>query len=249
MLKTIFRTALTDVDTVPKEELGCLRHENDGKFGDRLFKYVQNRTGGTLAKDSLVMYDGVFIGTPVACTTNTLLDTIIRAAGSWITAGAKVDDIVAVVDDAGAAGAAPEGETSFITSVTELTLKVSPPFTAAVTITDTVEIIKRWAVLAAAAAADVRTAGIPMADLLTLTYGWVQCRGIYLSANVTAAGTAITEGMRLKAGTAILEAMPAIAINAADATDAYLQPVATALQTLAADTVRRKCVVLLDCLL
>lgn len=249
MFKSIFRTALTDVTTDCREELGALRVEHDKKYGERWFRYVQNRTGGTLAADSLVMYDGAFTGsTGTACTTNTTKTLVKRASGSWITDGVKVDDIIYCLDDAGGAGAAPEGEVSYVTEVSALTLTISPAFTAAVTASDTVDFIKRWSVIAAAALGGWRTAGIPMASLLTLTYGWIQTKGIYPTADVTAAGTAITEGARLMPGAAILEIQAAVAANADVATDVYIIAVAQALQALASDTVARKCAVLLNCI-
>jgi hypothetical protein len=158
-----------------------------------------------------------------------------------------VDDIIHVVDDAGAAGAAPEGEYSFVTKVQALQVDFSPALTAALTTNDTVNFIKRWSVIAAAAAGGKRTAGIPMASLTAAYCGWIQVRGIYPSADVTAAGTAVAEGDRLRAGAAILEVLPTTAINANSGLDANEIAVAAALQSLASDTVRRKAVVLLQC--
>jgi len=248
MFKSIFVTALTDVHAYPgKEELGVLRVEVDGKYGERWFRYVQNRTAGALAADSLVMYDGVLIGSAVAATNISSNLKVLRASGSFIDDKVNVDDIIHVVDDAGAAGAAPEGEYSFVTKVQALQVDFSPALTAALTTNDTVNFIKRWSVIAAAAAGAKRTAGIPMASLTAAFCGWIQVRGIYPSADVTAAGTAVAEGDRLRAGTAILEVLPTTAINANSGLDANEIAVAAALQSLASDTVRRKAVVLLQC--
>jgi len=248
MFKSIFKTQLTDIDAYPgKEELGTLRVECDGKYGERWFRYVQNATGGTLAADSLVMYDGLWLSA-VTLTTNTAANRLLRASGSFITDNVKVDDIAFIIDDAGAAGAAPEGEKSFVTKVAALYCLVSPNFTAAATVNDTCSFIKRWSVLAAADKAGKRTAGIPMGALLTLCCGWVQTRGIYMTADVTAANTAIAEGDRLRAGTAILEQLATVAANANVADDINQVAVGTALQTLATDTVARKCVVMLECM-
>src|SRR3990170_3381517 len=225
MFKSIFVTALTDVHAYPgKEELGVLRVEVDGKYGERWFRYVQNRTAGALAADSLVMYDGVLIGSAVAATNISSNLKVLRASG-----------------------AAPEGEYSFVTKVQALQVDFSPALTAALTTNDTVNFIKRWSVIAAAAAGAKRTAGIPMASLTAAFCGWIQVRGIYPSADVTAAGTAVAEGDRLRAGTAILEVLPTTAINANSGLDANEIAVAAALQSLASDTVRRKAVVLLQC--
>lgn len=249
MLKSIFRSALTETTLFPgKEELGALRVEHDGKYGERWFRYVQNATAGTLSADTLTMYDGPALSSPVTVAANSTTTKILRATGSFITDGVKVDDIVHVVDDAGGAGAAPEGETSFVTGVQALQVDCSPALTAAPAASDTVNFIKRWSIIAAAAKAGKRCAGIPMADIAAGYCGWIQTRGIHPSANVVAAGTAVAEGDRLAAGTAILTPMATVAANANQADDINEVAVATALQSLASDTVRRKAVVMLECM-
>lgn len=248
MFKSIFRTALTDTFAFPgKEELGALRVEHDGKYGERWFRYVQNATGGALAADALVMYDGVFISA-VTAAANSTTTKMLRATGSFVTDGIKVDDIIHVIDDAGGAGAAPEGEVSFVTKVAALSVEFSPALSAALAASDTASFIKRWSILAAAAAAGKRTAGIPMASIAAGYCGWIQTRGIYLNADVVAAGTAVAEGDRLAAGTALLTPMATTAANANSGLDINEVAVATALQSLASDTVRRKAVVMLECM-
>jgi len=245
MFKSIFRTALTDTFAFPgKEELGVLRVEVDGKYGERWFRYVQNATGSSIAADSFTMYDGNFISPVTAA--NSTTTKVVRASGSFITDGFKVDDILIVIDDNGGSGAAPEGESSFITGVRALELDISPALSAAVMASDTVSAIKRASIIASAAGAGKRSAGIPMAAIAAGYCGWVQTRGIYQSADVLAAGTAVAEGDRLAAGTAILTVMATVAANANVGTDINEVAVATALQSLSSDTVRRKCVVMLE---
>jgi hypothetical protein len=245
MFKSIFRTALTDVHAFPgKEELGVLRVEVDGKYGERWFRYLQNATGSPIAADSFTMYDGNFVS-PLTIA-NSTTTKVIRASGSFVADGYKVDDILIVIDDAGAAGAAPEGESSFITGVRALELDISPALSAAPAVNDTVSVIKRASIIASAAGAGKRSAGIPMAAIAAGSCGWVQTRGIYPSADVLAAGTAVAEGDRLAAGTAILTVMATVAANANSGVDVNEVAVATALQSLASDTVRRKCVVMLE---
>ena len=244
--KTLFRTALTNVDTAPKEELGVLRVEHDSKYGERTFRYVQNRSGGALNADSLVMFDGPPSADVTANGGSTGHAT--RAAGSFITDKYAVGDLVYVVDDGGAAGAAPEGESSFITKVVALRIDFSPVLSAALANTDKVNCIKRFSIIAAAAKAVHRAAGIPMANIADGSFGWVQNRGIYQSADVVAAGTALAEGDRLAAGAAILIPLATVANNASVTDDINDQAIATVLQPLATDTVRRKACVMLNCL-
>jgi hypothetical protein len=242
--QTIFRTALEDTGTKALEALGVRRVELDSKWGEREFRYVQNRSGGTLNKDSLVMYDGP----PAGDITVTAASDDVHAttAGSFVTNKFSVGDIVYVVDDAGAGGAAPEGETSFITSVTPTVITFSPALSTPLAVGDKVNVLKRFSIIAAAAAGGKRVAGIPMANIADLGFGWVQTRGIYPSADVIAAGTAVAEGARLAAGAALLTLMLTVANNNASAEDINEVAVATALQPLASDTVRRKAVVMLD---
>lgn len=249
MFKSIFRTALTETHLYPgREELGVLRAECDGKYGERWFRYVQNRTAGALVADALVQYDGTFIASAVtAVATGSGVSSVARASGSFVDEKVNVDDIIHVLDDAGAAGAAPEGEVSFVTKVEALKLTFSPALTVAIAVGDTVNVIKRFAAMAAAAKAGKRTAGIPVVDLAAGYCGWVQVRGIYLNANIVAAGTAVAEGDRLAAGTAILTPLATVANNASTTDDINDVVVATALQAVSSDTVRRKAVVMLDC--
>lgn len=240
--KTIFTGALDRVDSSPLEELGVLRVEHDSKYGERWFRYVQNRSGGTLALDALVMLDGVAISA-ITTAANSGTTFALRATGSFITAKMQVDDILVVLDDAGAAGAAPEGEKSFITRVQALRVDFLPALTAALAVNDTVSFIKRWSIIASAAEVCAKHVGIPMASLATEKYGWMQVRGIYLTADVVAAGTAVAEGARLSPGTALLIPQPAVAANANVGDDIGIVVVARALQSLASDTVLRKCVV------
>jgi hypothetical protein len=235
--------ALTDTSIIPKHILGTLRIEQDDKFGERWFRYCQNKSGGSLVADSSVMYDGSALGAVTANGGGTTYAT--RASGSFLTDKVSVGDMIYVVDDAGAAGAAPEGEVSYVTGVTALRVDFLPALTAAIAASDTVSIIKKWALIAAAAKAGKRGAGIPMVDLADGYCGWVQSRGIYPSANVVAAGTALLEGDRLMHGAAILTPAATVANNAATTDDINEVVVATVLQPLTSDTVRRKAVVLL----
>lgn len=250
MFQTVFKTALTDTHAIPgKEQLGALRVEIDGKYGERWFRYVQNDSAGSLAIKSSVMYDGVYKTSAVtAVASGSSTTTVARATGSFITDGVKVDDMIYVLDDAGGAGAAPEGEMSFVTKVEALKLTFSPAVSAAVGVGDTVDIIKRWNIIASAAKAGKRYAGVLMATIASGYCGWVQVRGIHPKALVVAAGTAIAEGDRLAPGTGILTIMSTVAANANVDTDINEVAVATALRTVTTDTVLRECIVMLECM-
>lgn len=244
MLKSVFMDSLIDTSLLAKHAFGALRVEHDDKFGERWFRYCQNKSGGNLAVDTLTMYDGSIIS-PIAASAGGV-NYVARASGSFITDKVVAGDIIYVVDDAGAAGAAPEGETSFVTAVSALRVDFLPALSAALVATDTVSFLKKWTLIASAAKAGKRVAGIPMVDIADGYCGWIQTRGIYPSANVIASGTALLEGDRLAAGTAILTLLPTLAVNDAGTGDVNEVAVATVLQPLTSDTVRRKAVVMLD---
>jgi hypothetical protein len=233
--KNMFRTQLTDVTTTPYEELGVLRREIGSPYGERLFRYVYNGSGGTLTKDEIVAWEGL-LGSAVSNTgTGTTYAT--RGSGSFLTDGVQAGNFIVVIDDAGAAGAAPEGEYSVVTKVSALRVDFSPALSVALANGDTVNFIRPWAIIAGAAGQDRnKVAGVVMADIATGSYGWIQTRGLYPSANMVAAGTAITAAQNQQATSAVLT----------PTTDAY-DPIAIAMQTLSSDTVRRKAIVKLWC--
>jgi hypothetical protein len=268
-LKTIFATRLNDVSATQQEvPLGCLRIEPDDKepitgdpqnifaaipgflYRERQFRYMKNGSGGTLSKDALVQFDFSTLA-DVTATTNTNPLLVLRASGSFITDGWKAGDMLMVIDDAGAAGAAPEGEIATVSNVAALTLTLAVALTAAVTLNDTVRCIRQGELRASTATLGNQRrygVGIPMADIPTLQYGWIQIAGIYPTANCVAAGTAVLEGASLYAGTALLTTVGGVLTegtpNVFTAGTTY-EPVATALQSASSDTVRRKIAVLL----
>lgn len=211
MRKSFFATALTAVHLTDQDELGALRYEHDPVLGDREYQYVRNKSAGTLAVNSLVGWEALSEAT-ITAAANADLSKIIRSAGTWV-AGELVGFYVRVLDDAGAAGAAPEGQVRRVTANDATTLTVDAPFTAAVTTTDTFQLHRPHYVIASAdgmVASEV--AGVLMATLLDGQYGWVQRRGVHPTALVVAAGTALAAGAAVKAGVGNL-------IVAADAAD------------------------------
>lgn len=236
--KTIFRTALDAAQDTAVEELGVERVEIDNKYGQRHFRFVQNKSGGSLAVDVPVMYDGQHIGTDVTASAGSTT-TVERSSGSFITDGVSVDDIINVQDDAGAAGAAPEGEYSFVTKVEATKLTFSPALTVAIAVDDTVNVLKKFSIKASAdAAGRAEFAGVLMATLADGKFGWVQTKGIHPTTSIVAAGTALAEGAILKPGASLL----LVISDTADVGEA----VGVCLLAVASDQVLRKAVVMLD---
>ena len=250
--KTLFPSKLTDIDTTQKEELGALRREIDSVYGERLFRYVHNHSGGTLNVDSLVSWEGL-LGVVTNNGTGTTYAT--RASGSFVTDKVKAGSIIVVVDDAGAAGAAPEGEFSIITKVAALRVDFSPALSAALANTDTVNFIRPYRIIAAADGHHIgKVGGIPMASLTDDTFGWIQVRGIYPSALIVAAGTAQAALTPLTAGAGLLDVADLVGADTTTATFSLANILADlagvvgySIQAASSDTVRRKIVVRLIC--
>lgn len=251
MYKTIFPDAVADVQTDAKkwQEIGLRRLENHPVYGLQEFRYVINRSGGTLAAGSLAAYEGVLNAAVANTGTGTTYAT--RAANSWITDGAIVGAHFFVVDDAGAAGAAPEGEQSILTRVTALRIDFLPALSAALANADTVNWLRPHHVIAAAAAMNRgKVAGVVQGALVNNAAGWVQTRGLCPEANMVAAGTAVTEDQYLVAGAGILIVNPTVAADYLAATWDYAKVLTgvegvlgRAVQALTSDTVRRKTLV------
>jgi len=265
--KTLFATQLTDHQTTQQEfPLGCKRNMPDDKeppsgdagssavnvagylYRERIFRYVQNISGGALVKDALVQADGLVVAAVSASAGTTT--TVTRASGSFVSDLVKVGDIIGVLDDAGAAGAAPEGEIAVVTKVTALVVTFAPALTAAIAASDTVEFHRPWTIKASVAGETLPglLVGIPMVDIANGEFGWIQTRGSYPNANVVAAGTAVAKLTPLYSGTALLTPVgPALTEgtpNILIAGKSYAG-VAWAVQGLSSDTVRRKALVFL----
>ena len=265
--KYMFPTLLNEVSTVQKEfPMGCLRVEPDDKeppagdpsqlfasmagflWRERRFRYVQNISGGTLNKDSLVMADDLIVATITASGGSTT--TIVRGSGSFVSDGIKAGDLAYILDDAGGAGAAPEGEMGVVLRLDALNVTLATALTAAVAASDTVNFIRQWTIKAAAAggAGAARLAGIPVANIANGSFGWIQVGGLYPTADVVAAGTAIVTGSPLYAGTALLtpvapvltEGTPNIVVAGSN-----YRAIAEAMHAVTSDTVRRKAMVYL----
>lgn len=232
-LQTVFATALGDHGTVPKELLGVLRIEQDATYGPRCFQYGFNSSALTISEGDSAMFDGA-LGADVTLSSGSTT-TALRSSGSFVTLGVKPGDIIVCVDDAGGAGAAPEQEYSIVTGVTALQVDFSPALTVALAASDKVNFVRRYATKASAAACGApEYAGVAMADIATLEYGWYQCQGIHPAGKVVAS-TAYSEGDLLKPGASVLAALADAANNG--------ECVAVVLVAIQSDAARNRTVV------
>lgn len=162
-------------------------------FGFKMFRY--GRDSVAASKGGLVGRKAAVTGTVTAAAGETNTTTHVFDTANF-TAHAEQGAMFVVVDDAGAGGAAPEGEVSIIddNTVDMLSLDRRYPITAACAAGDTYYDLSIWT---GKASADgdfaINTFGIAMADRTALYYGWLQFYGrnpgtLYLAANAVTAG-------------------------------------------------------------
>lgn len=169
--------------------------------GECEFLWVCNRSGSDLSRGALVKFY-----TKSITATGGSTSTFVCSSGTFEDSE-EVWNNLYILDDAGGAGAAPEGEFGLITKNTTTTLTIQTPasnkkFTAAVASGDTGRITSRCQVVSSAAG-DQRgeVAGIVVASSLPDDYwGWVAIKGDYVGALVKAS-TAITVDKALIADT------------------------------------------------
>jgi len=93
-------------------------------FGPRIVKYVKNMVGSTNAVGELMAYESDGANVRSTSITASSAGTTTTIVTTGLTANDHVDQIAWCVDDAGAAGAAPEGEASVVASNTTTTIKL-----------------------------------------------------------------------------------------------------------------------------
>jgi hypothetical protein len=185
-------TELTSTSATAIEKKGIVRWDHHPQFGLRGFKYCRvDQSGGMTAGQLASRRANVSAGTITAGTTTTITT-------SALTADILVDGILVVTDDAGGAGAAPEGESARVVAntATLITVDGDDAFSAAIASSDTATVVLPWAV---DDSADGDTAeivqGVVMADQDQYDYGWVQFYGIHPAAAITTAALPINESL------------------------------------------------------
>jgi hypothetical protein len=143
-------------------------------YGPCYFAWVINRSGGTLAQGALASW----MQSTITNIDSGAVGSITKAA-TW-TADEEVGGLLICTDDAGGAGAAPEGEGRVIVRNTANTLYVQPDFSAAPAANDDF-VIRTNSKVDAAAAGDTRAevAGVVIApDGIPDNYwGWICTQG------------------------------------------------------------------------
>lgn len=214
---------------------GALRWDFNAYFGHRLFVYGRCDQSGGCTGGQLQSYRANITITNISSGTTTTVTT------SGLTADELVGGFLFCHDDAGGAGAAPEGEIGIITAntTTVITIDTGDAFSVAPAVNDDFTVILPFSVVDSADTDySAGVAGLAMADQDQYDWGWFQCLGIHTSADIVAAGTALPVGESLVAGTALLTD------GAGDAADLR---VAKLLTPIASDQVLRKACVKVFC--
>ena len=180
---------------------GALRYENaqigSGPYanvpchGVCWFRWGCNRSGAEIGESKLArLTANQAVTADVAGTVSTFADT-----GQFVE-HEEIGNVFYCLDDAGAAGAAPEGESGVIVKNTTGILYIQPNMTAATAVGDTGVIVSVGKLDLLAAAIERReTFGVAMTAVPDNYWGWFLCYG-WVKAYIKAA-TAITQGIGL----------------------------------------------------
>lgn len=176
-------------------------YEDLAIYGDCWFRWVCNRTGSDKVQGDLVKFY-------TKSTSNIDSGAVnrINKAAEWEDEE-EVGNMVYILDNADAAGAAPEGQNRYIVKNTAGILYVQYNFTVAPAVNDDVEIRSNCMIVPAAIGDDrSQVAGVVISpDGIPDNYwGWVGVHGIFPA--LVVAATAITAGQRLIADTSRLNA-------------------------------------------
>ena len=194
----------TTANVVKKYTPGQYAYTFDPLWGLRIFKLVKNLNNATIVQGGLYAYvDAASVGTITAGSTTSITT-------SGMTANDFEYQMITVSDDAGAAGAAPEGESSLCiaNSTTIITLHPDYAFTAAVAASDTASVVYINGTNAAAANDErgpgdftAQVAGVAMAAAADNEWYWILQRGWITAKNTDA----LTAGQQLIAGTVLVQ--------------------------------------------
>lgn len=190
----IWNTGLDSSSSMALELVGAIREDYHPIFGPRRFEYVRfDQSGGADLGQIVSSRANVAINNITAGTTTTITT-------SALTANDLVGGLLRCIDDAGAAGAAPEGESGVIVAntATLVTIASDDAFSAAAAVNDDFIVILPGSVIDSAAGdVSVNVRGVVMAAQDQYDYGWIQFKGLHPAVNAVAAGTTVTVGKSL----------------------------------------------------
>lgn len=181
-------------DSIPYMRPGTIAFVTDA-FGPRIVKYVKVLQSGGVAKGEVQAYcsDGANVRSTTI--TNITSGTTTSFVTSSLTADRHNGMISWVLDNADAAGTAPEGESSIVVknTATVVTLDSHYPYSTALAVNDDLELIATYQVEDCADGDEAWTVvGVCLAKdgISANNYGWLQMEGVVnaLSANSATEG-------------------------------------------------------------
>lgn len=232
-LRDSFVAPIDDSTSTKREDPLTLRYTHDPYFGVRGFVYARcDQSGGCTAGQLQSKRANVAITNISAGTTTSITTT-------GLTADILVGGILVCIDDAGAAGAAPEGEKGIViaNSATLVEIDTDDAFSVAPAANDDFNVVLPWAV---DDSADGDAAGIVMGVAMAAhdqyDWGWFQFLGIHPEVD--------TDGDAIPVDESVVASTAAVGDGAGDAADLR---VGRLLAPISADTVATKACVDLFC--
>lgn len=227
-----WQTALDASHTTPQEELGAVRVDYHPIWGKRGFIYGK-------------FTQAVEIGEPCRYTAPVALTATAGTTTGFSVVIASADlyngYMASVFDDAGAAGAAPEGQVARIkkSTTTGVTFEADDALSVALAANDIVHVSAPWSFARTAGGESAAlVAGCTLAAQAANDYGWLQFDGIHPQVVAVAAGTALAEGASVISGARLVTEVGAATLD---------QVMGVAWHGLASDTVARTAVIKLSC--
>lgn len=216
-------------DATPQNRPGTITIVVDA-FGPRVLKYCRNVNGSTITMGELHSYASSAANVRTTSVANITSGTTTSAVTTGLTANRHDGMICYVLDDAGAAGAAPEGEASIVAdnTTTTITMEADYPFSAALAANDDLMLVSNYQVEDSVDGDEAWTVvGVALGryGVQNLNYGWYQVEG---PVNADASAATITSGDPVVAGANVV---------AAFGTDEHELWVGTALAGMTSDSV------------
>ena len=199
-LTPVSQPELNSDDATAKFAPGAISLMSDA-FGFKAFRYGRIVQSGGMLKGELASRAAVGTGTVTAAAGETNSVTELSDTGNWTVVNSEQGKICHITDDAGAAGAAPEGEVAVVVSNGLNSQKFDSryPLTAAPAVGDTYRNIP---ISLGNDSADgdlaINVFGVVMADRTTGNFGWIQMYGynpgtLYTTNAVTAGNPVVAD--------------------------------------------------------
>lgn len=162
---------------------GEIGWQRDGFSSLRLFTFRKNESTATIAKGDLMSRKLLVITNVDSGATTSVTDSTTFGTDGLYAKQGGMGALLYVHDDAGAAGAAPEGEVTLITSVNSTgataTFETDLPLSAALAVNDDVTVLSPHVIDAADGDYNYVVCGVAMAAAADEEWSWYQFQGLH----------------------------------------------------------------------